>query len=203
MVAGPNGSGKTTLVDYFRRSLPIPLGHYLNPDKLDQELIQSGQIDLGRRGIEVLETDLVGFLSGHPLAPRADLTNIVIRENSLCLNRQVPTGYLASMLSDYLRRRWMQQGLSFTFETVMSSRDKLDLLTHARVVGYRTYLYYVCTDAPVINQQRVANRVLDGGHGVPADKILRGSGGRLRCCRTQFSAATGPFSSIILENLTG
>lgn len=54
----------------------------------------------------------------------------------------------------------------------MSSRGKLDLLADARRIGCRTYLYYVCTDTPLVNQQRIANRVQDGGHDVPADKII-------------------------------
>jgi predicted ABC-type ATPase len=57
------------------------------------------------------------------------------------------------------------------FETVMSSADKIGLLADARLIGYRVYLYYICTDSPLINLARVANRVLDGGHDVPAEKI--------------------------------
>ena len=38
--------------------------------------------------------------------------------------------------------------------------------------GYRTYLYYVATDAPEINVSRVANRVALKGHDVPSEKII-------------------------------
>jgi predicted ABC-type ATPase len=61
---------------------------------------------------------------------------------------------------------------SFTYETVMSSGDKVDLLEHARSLGYRTYTYFVCTDRPDINVGRVAYRVSQGGHHVPVDKIV-------------------------------
>ena len=43
----------------------------------------------------------------------------------------------------------------------------------AQQMGYRTYLYFVATDSPQINILRVANRVDDGGHDVPRDKITQ------------------------------
>lgn len=62
--------------------------------------------------------------------------------------------------------------MTFTFETVMSSRDKVDLLCKAQQLGYRTYLYYVATEDPIINISRVKARVRRGGHWVPEDKIV-------------------------------
>ena len=53
----------------------------------------------------------------------------------------------------------------------MSGIDKIQLLQTAQGQGYRTYLYYVCTNAPEINLERVAFRVGQGGHHVPPDKI--------------------------------
>jgi hypothetical protein len=53
MVAGPNGSGKTTLAEYFQKTLALPLGHYLNPDDFDRELLQTGRLDLGRWGLGI------------------------------------------------------------------------------------------------------------------------------------------------------
>jgi predicted ABC-type ATPase len=76
-----------------------------------------------------------------------------------------------AVLCDLLRRRWAATGQTFTFETVMSSADKLDLLREANRAGYRTYLYFVCTNDPMINRARIVNRVSEGGHDVPADKI--------------------------------
>jgi predicted ABC-type ATPase len=61
---------------------------------------------------------------------------------------------------------------SFSFETVMSSPDKIELLGKARRLGYRIYLYYVATDDPEINIARVQARVRQGGHDVPTDKIV-------------------------------
>lgn len=79
--------------------------------------------------------------------------------------------YFASVASDFLRQKLLQQKLSFTFETVMSHRSKVNLLTQAQGLGYRRYLYFVATDDPAINISRVRNRVAMGGHAVPEDKI--------------------------------
>ena len=79
--------------------------------------------------------------------------------------------YLASVASDFLRQKLMEQKMSFTLETVMSHPSKIELLTQAQASGYRTYLYFVATDDPAINISRVKSRVKLGGHNVPEDKI--------------------------------
>jgi len=79
--------------------------------------------------------------------------------------------YHASILADFLRRRLLVQGISFTFETVMSSRDKVEFLAEAKRTGFRTYLYFVATEDSAINVDRVRHRVSTGGHPVPEAKI--------------------------------
>jgi predicted ABC-type ATPase len=80
--------------------------------------------------------------------------------------------YLASVTADFLRQKLLEQKVSFTFETVMSSPDKVEILKKAQGLGYRTYLYYIATDDPEINISRVRNRVAMGFHPVPEDKIV-------------------------------
>jgi predicted ABC-type ATPase len=79
---------------------------------------------------------------------------------------------LASVAGDFLRQKLLELRLSFTFETVMSHRSKVELLAKARKAGYRTYLYFVATEDPAINVSRVRNRVNLGGHPVPEDRIV-------------------------------
>jgi len=85
--------------------------------------------------------------------------------------RDATDAYIASVVADFLRQKLLEQKASFTFETVMSSPDKVKLLERAQSLGYRTYLYYIATDDPAINVSRVRNRVAVGGHPVPEDKI--------------------------------
>ena len=80
--------------------------------------------------------------------------------------------YFASVAADFLRQKLLEQRVSFSFETVMSSPDKVALLELAQRLGYRTYLYYIATDDPAINLARVKARVNLGGHDVPEDKIV-------------------------------
>ncbi|HEX4793510.1 MAG TPA: hypothetical protein VH370_06945 [Humisphaera sp.] len=171
MIAGPNGSGKSTLVEELRTSYAISLGYNLNPDALERELGDSGSLDFTKWGVTVAEPDLQEFLQSHPLATKAPLPAIELEGNILTLKKHLPGGYFAAIISDFLRKRWVASKVSFTFETVMSSPDKVKLLKEALQIGYRTYLYYVCTDSPRINLERVAIRVSQGGHDVPAQKI--------------------------------
>jgi predicted ABC-type ATPase len=79
--------------------------------------------------------------------------------------------YFASVASDFLQRKLLDQKASFTLETVMSHPSKVKLLADAQARGYRTYLYYVATDDPAINIARVKSRVALGGHDVPEGRI--------------------------------
>jgi predicted ABC-type ATPase len=170
MLAGPNGSGKSTLFD-FLATLSFPLGHCLNPDRLERDLATSERFDFTPHSLTVDNATFRAFVSAHGLAPKLGAVDFMVRANVLETTGNIRGGYFAAILSDFLRRRWLESAESFTFETVMSGRDKVELLRDARARGYRTYLYYICTDSPLINHERVANRVSLGGHAVPADKI--------------------------------
>jgi predicted ABC-type ATPase len=45
----------------------------------------------------------------------------------------------------------------------MSHTSKLNEIEAMVAKGYRSYLYFVCTDSPVVNVSRVNNRVEKGG----------------------------------------
>ena len=53
----------------------------------------------------------------------------------------------------------------------MSHPSKLKEIKSAQNRGYRTYLYFICTENAEINIDRVAKRVDKGGHGVNDSKI--------------------------------
>ena len=73
----------------------------------------------------------------------------------------MPTNF-ASVCADFIRKKLIKKRVSFTFETVMSSTDKIELLKLAKKSGYKTYLYFVSTSDPLINIYRVRNRVKIG-----------------------------------------
>jgi predicted ABC-type ATPase len=171
MVAGPNGSGKSTLIRDFLVVQKLPLGFILNPDTFESDLLKNRFVDLGSWGVKIDDAEFRAFFGNHPLGNRVNLEAVSIDANVLKIQGAFQSGYCIAVFADLLRRKWLEARQSFTFETVMSSRDKLDLMHDATRAGFRTYLYYICTDTPIINEQRVAIRALKGGHDVPRDKI--------------------------------
>lgn len=59
----------------------------------------------------------------------------------------------------------------FTFETVLSSHYKLDILKKAKAEGYFIKCIFVLTVDSSVNVARVAARVANGGHNVNEEKI--------------------------------
>jgi predicted ABC-type ATPase len=61
---------------------------------------------------------------------------------------------------------------SMAFETVFSTQEKVNFVRRAKAAGYFIRLFFICTNDPSINAQRVALRVMEGGHDVPITKII-------------------------------
>ena len=78
----------------------------------------------------------------------------------------------AAQFATALREDAVYNMRSFTFETVLSSSRNVELLKKAKNFGYQIEIVYVLTADPQINVSRVAQRVKNGGHDVPMDKII-------------------------------
>jgi len=74
--------------------------------------------------------------------------------------------------ADGRRAALLQAGQSFVSETVFSHESKLALIENARRCGFAVVLLVVCMDDPKRLLARVRQRVLEGGHTVPAERIL-------------------------------
>lgn len=59
----------------------------------------------------------------------------------------------------------------FTFETVLSSKYKMDILRKSREEGYFIKCVFVLTADPELNVARVESRVMQGGHDVDKEKV--------------------------------
>ncbi len=81
--------------------------------------------------------------------------------------------YAAARMADTLRRELLAEHESFIFETVFSDPvgDKIAFLKEAERSGYTVVLFFIGAKGPEISDERVAMRVLKGGHDVPADKL--------------------------------
>lgn len=174
MFAGPNGSGKSTIKSVVPESL---IGVYLNPDEMQKEIEQCGCLAVQNYAVETAPEEILAFFAQSALLQRAGLAEAA-RELSFSAGRLSfhavkVNAYFASVAADFLRRKLLEKRVSFSFETVMSSPDKVELLHQAQALGYRTYLYYIATDDPAINVARVKARVSLGGHDVPEAKITQ------------------------------
>ncbi|MEI7628606.1 MAG: zeta toxin family protein [Bacteroidota bacterium] len=174
--AGPNGSGKSTLFQevksYFSQ---IP---FINADELEIKLALTGYIDLQLYGITATENDLEKFkktADAKSLISKANenkhAINLQVIENCLVDKSNKTHSYEASFVAAFIRSMLLKTGKSFSYETVMSHSSKIKELKVAQKNGYKTYLYFVCTDAPEINIERVKDRINKGGHKVNIDKI--------------------------------
>lgn len=176
MFAGPNGSGKSTIKYYVGRIFTKEFfGHYINPDELESAIRRSSRLDFKQFNLEVDGDEVLDFFRQSAWLEKVGLVGaaaaLKFHDNKLDFSGVGVNSYLISVASDFIRRKLLLSRQTFTFETVMSSPDKIEFLAEAQRRGYRTYLYYVATADPVINISRVENRVLDGGHAVPVDKI--------------------------------
>ncbi len=82
--------------------------------------------------------------------------------------------YAAAKVADQFRRDLVGQRESFAFETVFSDPvgDKLQFLEACAASGYTTALIFVGLSSAKLSAERVAMRVSQGGHNVPADKLV-------------------------------
>ena len=80
--------------------------------------------------------------------------------------------YEAAQLAERQRHQLLEKGVSFCFETVYSHPSKIDFIALAKALGYQVIMVLIHLESPGLNQARIATRVSEGGHSVPADKVI-------------------------------
>ena len=193
--AGPNGSGKSTLNTVLPSYL---LGVYLNADEIEAALTRQGFVDLACYGLESPLTGVQDFLTASPLFSKSgagvvSADGLDVDGTRVLLADRLRNSYAAAALAEYVREELLRQGVSFTFETVMSHHSKVDFMRKALAAGFRVYLYYIATSNPNINVARVKSRVQSGGHSVPEDKILSRYGQSLKLLYDAIRNSSRPY----------
>jgi predicted ABC-type ATPase len=171
VIAGPNGSGKTTLTRFLRQTFNFSFGYYINADDIQLSLTSKSYFDFSDFELNINEEELKGFFKSHALNIQSTEMEFSVSGNRLHTSSIKTNGYFSAILSDFIRQQLLKANVSFSFETVMSSNDKVQLLADAHALGYRNYLYYICTDDVLINKERIISRVSMGEHNVPPNKI--------------------------------
>ena len=79
--------------------------------------------------------------------------------------------YTAAKVAEQIRQEQIQKGNTFCFETVFTHPSKIDFLAQARALGYEIILVLIHLDSPPLNKARISQRVAEGGHFVPDEKV--------------------------------
>lgn len=79
--------------------------------------------------------------------------------------------YEAARIASSRRADYLGQRRDFVTETVFSHPSKLELIDEARSRGFTIIVMHVGVDTPDLSVARVGERVAEGGHVVPEDKI--------------------------------
>jgi predicted ABC-type ATPase len=79
--------------------------------------------------------------------------------------------YTAAKVAEEMRNRLLEEGRSFCFETVFSHPSKIDFLARAKALGYEIVLVFIHLQSTALNLARVSQRVQEGGHFVPDEKV--------------------------------
>jgi predicted ABC-type ATPase len=144
MFAGPNGSGKSTIKSVIRSEL---LGVYINPDEIEKDIRNSDFLDLRDFKVRTTAAEILDFFQDSTLSGNAELLDeaelLSFNDDKLSFHNVIVNSYFASVAADFIRHKLLETGTSFTFETVMSSPDKVAFLQKAQRRGY-PYLSLLC-----------------------------------------------------------
>lgn len=172
MLAGPNGSGKSTLAAQLSSDYAVNLYRFVNADLLFAEVVQSHQTACP---FSVDNAELVQFVaqSTYPREYKRSFESgeiYIDEEDYLHFSANGINSYSVAIVADFFKEQYLKHRISFSFETVFSHPAKIDILKRAQAAGFKTYMYFVATENPVINVNRIKERVALGGHDVPEEK---------------------------------
>lgn len=79
--------------------------------------------------------------------------------------------YNAARVAEVMRTNLLLEGRSFCFETVFSHPSKVDFIAQAKAMNYQIILVVIHVSSSELNKARISQRVAEGGHNVPGDKV--------------------------------
>jgi predicted ABC-type ATPase len=174
--AGPNGSGKSSMLKMVENEVPI--GCYINADKIEKLISDKKEIDFATYGIQTDSKTLYNYFSKSDFVRnKSDAEKLkdlfTVERNKIRVKdgEEITPKYAAAIIAEFLREENLKAGNDFSFETVMSHGSKIDFMKKANKKGYHCYLYFICTDDVRVNIERIKNRVKLGGHHVPEVKV--------------------------------
>lgn len=79
--------------------------------------------------------------------------------------------YQAASIAEEVRNRLVEEGKTFCFETVFSHPSKIDFLAKAKAYNFEIILVFIHLSSIDLNKARISQRIEEGGHFVPDDKV--------------------------------
>ena len=145
--AGPNGSGKSTLFSKFSRKYDP--GVFVNADEIEKCLSANGYVNLSDYNLHTAGLDLQHYQSTQESKSFINKSielgiaqiSIDLKENCLVCPNQTVTPYSAAYAAAFIRWLLLQNGKSFSMETVMSHPSKIQEIKNGNHLGYKTYLF--------------------------------------------------------------
>lgn len=174
--SGPNGSGKSTFFEKLKIEKIIHTEIYVSADRIEKSIKEDGKFVFNAYHISSSEREFFKHITEHGLWARI-LSNhkpnqiFSLKGGILEIHKNIQNSYSAALIADYLIKKIFISGQSFCYETVMSHKSKLELFSFAKKLNYKTYLYFIYTENPTINTERIEYRAKFGGHEVPEEKI--------------------------------
>jgi predicted ABC-type ATPase len=167
----------TKVREAFVNGRPVDMGVYVNPDEIERILRTTKHLNLLNFGVHSNKLVFERFARSSGLLPGpADL--LWFRKgqtwgvNVFKIKAPVDSQRYAQLLAQHIVHLLIKRAKKLSFETVFSHSSKLAVMDKARKNGYMVYLYFVATESPLMNVDRVKTRVKQGGHDVPTEKIM-------------------------------
>ena len=110
---------------------------------------------------ELLPSENLEFLNADEVAKEIcpeNIESVKIKAGKIVLKR----------LEDLLN-----SGKSFAIETTLSGKKHIKTIQKAKTLGYFVVLIYSYLDNPTLCENRIKIRVLNGGHDIPKNDIIR------------------------------
>jgi predicted ABC-type ATPase len=129
---------------------------------------------------------VIEIFAGPNGSGKTTISEIVLRgrKNAIFFNSDRIAGGLAPIANDAVQfeaGRFMIENIlnainneeSFAFETTFSGKLWHSHLKNAKTKGYRVIIYFVFVESINVSLKRIKQRVLSGGHDVPAKIVKR------------------------------
>ncbi|SIT18621.1 Predicted ABC-type ATPase [Belliella pelovolcani] len=174
MFSGPNGSGKSTLIQEVKKNYNV--GFFINADEIEVKVNKFKFLDISEFTNKSINQNnwnsFLASLNTNDIRIKEEFPEIIISDKFLICKKGI-NSYQAAIMAEFFRNILLENEKTFSFETVMSHPSKVDFLKKAKQAGFSTYLYFICTQDPKINIQRIINRVVKGGHDVDQQKTVQ------------------------------